>query len=48
MNYSLLIIPISILAMLVRVMFLNRDNPKNEIESEMSDKESEFYDDNLD
>lgn len=47
MNYYLLIIPIAILAMFVRVMFLNR-NPKIEIEPEKVVNESEFYDDNLD
>lgn len=48
MNYYLLIIPITILALFVRVMFINRDNPKKEIKPEIEGKESEFYDDNLD
>lgn len=48
MNYYLLIITAIILAMFARIMFINRNNPKIEIEPEVIYKENDFYDDNLD
>lgn len=52
MNYVLLIIPITILAMFARIMFINRYKPKIEIEIIEKESviydESDFYDDNFD
>ena len=48
MNYYLLIIPTAILYLFAWLMFINRKNPKKEIEPVIAVNESEFYDDNLD
>ncbi len=48
MNYYLLIITAIIITMFARIMFINRNNPKIEIEPEVIYKENDFYDDNLD